>query len=295
MPSITINSNGDIALGYTKSSGEMYPSMYLTGRRLEDDPGVMTYQELELYKGLNYNNAYSADYGQHRWGDYASMMVDPADDSTFWFTSMYTKATTNTGNWATRIFALNLVEDTAWPYAFAGNDTVAVNVLFFETQGEAENYSSIFWTTSGDGNFISNYAEHATYLRGPGDLANGQVTLTMHLTGYYPGTEAADSMVLYLKDTLIQVRELRSPGMKLEIFPNPARDIVTVRVELPSDDPVKLKIISGSGREIFTGRYRPVNRYLERQFDFSYLPDGMYFMKATAGNEVVTKKLILSH
>ena len=284
-PGISINGNGDMAMAYSVSGEDMYPSIRFTGRRAGDEPGVMTYQELEVYKGLRYADSYIPYLDCNHWGDYSSMMVDPTDDTTFWYTKMYATASTQPGNWATRVFTFNLSEDTAWPYAFAGNDTVAPGVLFFETQGEAENYSSIFWTTGGDGNFISNYAEQVTYLRGPGDLSSGQVTLTMHLTGYYPDSEAADSMVLYLKDTLIQVQELRSHEMNLEIFPNPAYDMVTIRADLPSDDPVILKIISGSGREIFTGRYKPVNRYLERQFDFSYLPKGVYVVELRAEGE----------
>jgi hypothetical protein len=197
-PSISINGNGDIALGYTISNEDTYPCLKLTGRRAEDSLGIMSFQEIELYKGLNYANTYISLYDQNMWGDYASMMVDPVDDTTFWFTHMYTKATTGLGNWATRIFSFNLAGEPALPYADAGNDTLTCNTAFFITQGHAENYSSIMWTTSGDGNFTGNYTINATYLRGPDDLSNGQVTLTMHLTGYETGMEAADSMILYI-------------------------------------------------------------------------------------------------
>src|SRR5262249_44111781 len=37
-----------------------------------------------------------------RWGDYASMSIDPADDCTFWFASEYIPAN-GTFNWKTRI------------------------------------------------------------------------------------------------------------------------------------------------------------------------------------------------
>ncbi len=197
-PSVTINGNGDMALGYTVSGEDIYPSIRLTGRRAEDSLGIMSFQEIELYKGLNFTNSYDPNYEQNRWGDYSSMMVDPVDDTTFWYTNMYTKAITSFGNWATRIFSFNLTGETALPSADAGNDTLTCNTPFFTTQGYAENYSSLMWTTSGDGNFTGNYTLNATYLRGSDDLNNGQVTLTMHLTGYETGMEAADSMILYI-------------------------------------------------------------------------------------------------
>jgi hypothetical protein len=219
------------------------------------------------------------------------MMVDPVDDSTFWYNGEYTTAYAVQGNWATRIFSFDLSEDTAWPYAFAGNDTVAINVLFFETQGEAENYSSIIWSTSGDGNFISNYAESVTYLRGPGDLENGQVTLTMHLTGYYPGTEAADSMVLYLQP--VGVEEPEEENMILKVFPNPSIDVITIVADIPLNEPVLLKIFSETGKMIFTGIYSPHHGNFEQQFDLTYLPDGVYFVKVMAGGKAVSRKIIL--
>jgi hypothetical protein len=68
----------------------------------------------------------------------------------------------------------------------------------FITQGFAENYSSLFWTTSGDGLFVQNYSLNAKYFRGQEDLNNKQVTLTLHVTGYEPGSTATDSMILYI-------------------------------------------------------------------------------------------------
>ena len=42
----------------------------------------------------------------HRWGDYASVTIDPADDCTFWFTQEYLKAT-GSFNWSTAIGSFN--------------------------------------------------------------------------------------------------------------------------------------------------------------------------------------------
>jgi hypothetical protein len=279
-----------MALGYSVCSEEMYPSIRFTGKRAEDSLGIMTFQEIELYKGLNYANTFQAGYDQNRWGDYSAMMTDPADDSTFWYTNMYTKATTTLGNWATRIFSINLTEDTAVPYAFAGNDTVALNVLFFQTQAEAENYSSIIWTTGGDGNFVTNYAEDVTYLRGPGDLDSGQVTLTMHLTGYYPGAEAADSMILYLLP--VGMEEPQAEQIALSIYPNPATDLITLRATVPPNDPVTVEVFGEDTKVIFTGRYTPADSQFELQFDVSYLPAGIYLVRLQAGSAATGKIVV---
>ncbi|MCD4683102.1 MAG: hypothetical protein K8R86_07445, partial [Bacteroidales bacterium] len=119
-PSINMNSKGDIAMGYTVSDEFTFPSVRMTGRRAGDPLGEMTFQEIELFTGLNFINTYQSDFDQNRWGDYASMMVDPADDSTFWFTNMYPLAVASSGNWGTRVFKINLTEEFETVTAYAG-------------------------------------------------------------------------------------------------------------------------------------------------------------------------------
>ena len=197
-PSININANGDIAMGYTISDGNTFPSVRMTGRRAGDPPGEMTFQEIELLKGLNFINTYQSEFDANRWGDYASMMVDPANDTTFWFTNMYPTNKVTTGNWGTRIFSINLSEETEEPYVYAGPDTTICGYEDFDLHGEANNYSSLIWETSGDGWFTDNHQLITTYARGNGDLENGQSSLILTVSGYEPGTTVSDSMTLFL-------------------------------------------------------------------------------------------------
>ncbi len=44
----------------------------------------------------------SQNHNLHRWGDYSSIAIDPADDCTFWYTNEYLK-TTGSFNWSTQI------------------------------------------------------------------------------------------------------------------------------------------------------------------------------------------------
>ncbi|WP_052519322.1 Ig-like domain-containing protein [Archangium violaceum] len=81
MGSIAADAKGNIALGYSLSSRERFPSIHYTGRRASDLLGKMA-RENTLVKGR-------AAYERTRWGDYSSMNVDPVDGCTFWYTSMY--------------------------------------------------------------------------------------------------------------------------------------------------------------------------------------------------------------
>jgi len=68
--------------------------------------------------------------------------------------------------------------------AYAGADTeVCSNLALLLSDASAENYSSMEWTTSGDGNFDDANAMNPEYTPGTEDVSNGTVTLTLSATG----------------------------------------------------------------------------------------------------------------
>ncbi len=108
MGSMSMDGDGNIALGYSVSSSTTYPSVRYTGRLDGDTLGTMTQGENTLVNGSG------SQLGVNRWGDYSSMMIDPVDDCTFWYTQEYVK-TTGSFNWATRIGAFKFTScGTAW-------------------------------------------------------------------------------------------------------------------------------------------------------------------------------------
>ncbi|MCU1595768.1 MAG: hypothetical protein JWO12_3160, partial [Frankiales bacterium] len=97
MGSAAMDKSGGIAIGYSTSSSTTFPSIRYAGRAATDPAGTLTTGEGTLFAGSG-----SQTGTLHRWGDYASMSIDPADDCTFWFASEYLAAS-GTFNWHTRI------------------------------------------------------------------------------------------------------------------------------------------------------------------------------------------------
>jgi hypothetical protein len=98
LPSIAMDKDRNIALGYSKSSTTVKPGIYLTGRLATDSPGTMG-AETQMQAGLGVQLG-----AGNRWGDYSAMTLDPIDQCTFYYTNEYLK--TNGGfNWSTRIAA----------------------------------------------------------------------------------------------------------------------------------------------------------------------------------------------
>jgi hypothetical protein len=185
MGSIAMAANGNIALGYSVSSSTVYPSIRYTGRTPDAPPGVMNIDEVEITSGG------SSQTGINRWGDYSCMNVDPSSDTVFWFTAEYMKGS----GWGTKIASFDFGELQP-PAAFAGNDAfICVNELF-EASATAQNFSSVLWTTSGDGIFQNPTILNTKYLRGNGDIANGNVTLTLTAYGFQAGWQDSDDVLI---------------------------------------------------------------------------------------------------
>ncbi len=100
MGSIAMDSYGNIALGYSVSSSDIYPSVRYTGRLKNDPLGQMTIAETEIVAGTGALT--SGFFGNARWGDYSSMTIDPVNSNQFWYTTEYVK-TTSGSNWSTRV------------------------------------------------------------------------------------------------------------------------------------------------------------------------------------------------
>src|SRR6202030_4799574 len=96
MPSIAMDKDRNIALGYSKSSTMVKPGIYVTGRLANDTAGTMG-AETEMQAGIGSQLA-----AGNRWGDYSSMTIDPIDQCTFYYTNEYLK-TNGAFNWSTRI------------------------------------------------------------------------------------------------------------------------------------------------------------------------------------------------
>ena len=97
MGSAAMDGQGNLALGFSASGSGINPQIRYAARLATDPLNTLSQGEAHLFDGTG-----SQSGTGNRWGDYAAVVVDPVDDTTFWFTTEY-YATTGTFNWRTRI------------------------------------------------------------------------------------------------------------------------------------------------------------------------------------------------
>jgi hypothetical protein len=97
------------------------------------------------------------------------------------------------------------------PEAYAGNDaTICGNETYLLDGASALNYSSISWTTSGDGSFSDVNSVNPVYTPGMADIENGSAQLCIHAHAIYPCSDETmnclnlvlDGPTIGLADTL---------------------------------------------------------------------------------------------
>ncbi|MCP4345307.1 MAG: hypothetical protein GY795_07250, partial [Desulfobacterales bacterium] len=104
MGSIAMDGAGNIGLGYSVSSEDMYPSVRYSARFADDPPGTLRNEAVLIDGG-------GSQTGGNRWGDYSSMNADPVEPCTFWYTSEYYE-TSSDAHWQTRIGSFKIPECT---------------------------------------------------------------------------------------------------------------------------------------------------------------------------------------
>ena len=166
MGSAAMDGNGDIALGYSASSGSVYPSIRYTGRVPSDPLGSLEAETVvKAGSGSQLQNL-------SRWGDYSAMSVDPVDDCTFWYTQEYTGG--GSWNWYTRIGSF-MMPTCAAPNTGTLSGTVTDAVYDNPIAGAMVQAGAYSTTTAADGTYSMR-------------LAVGTYDVTASKFGYAPAT-----------------------------------------------------------------------------------------------------------
>ncbi len=155
MGSIAMDGDGNIALGYSATSGSLFPAVRYTTRTPSSPAGVMDGGEESCHEGTGAQTA-----SANRWGDYSSMSIDPSDDCTFWYTQEYYEVS-GSFDFNTRVCSFKLAD------CGGGGGTFT---LFAPTPGAADalnTFATIDATPNGKVNFVGGSAAGTTMINVP--------------------------------------------------------------------------------------------------------------------------------
>jgi hypothetical protein len=96
MGAVTLDTQGNLGMGYTRGGNGQFTSVYYTGRETTDPAGQLQ-AEVQCVAGTG-----SQTGGGGRWGDYSSTSIDPSDGCTFWTAQEFVQQT-GSWEWNTRV------------------------------------------------------------------------------------------------------------------------------------------------------------------------------------------------
>lgn len=155
--SLGVDGMGNMAIGYSISGPDQYPSVYYTGRLASDPLGTLPQGEMVLREGTGFQDMNPLT-NEGPWGERSAMSVDPVDPCVFWYTNEYYQLDEPT-NWYTVIGAFR------FPGCMQGT-TTRISLHTNGTQGngasgiEFEGYSVAI---SDDGRYVA-FASEASNL-----------------------------------------------------------------------------------------------------------------------------------
>jgi hypothetical protein len=192
MPSLAVDKDGNMALGYSASSSTLFPAIRYAGRLAASDPlNTLGQTETSLVEGTASQCCQFSDGStNNRWGDYSAMTIDP-DGCTFWYTSEYYQSLQPTrlaeDNWQTRIGSFKFSSCTSNSATLQG--TVTNSATSSPISGALVSAGGFSTTTDGGGQYTLN------------SLAAGSYTVTASAQGYVTGSA---SVTLTAGSTTVQ-------------------------------------------------------------------------------------------
>jgi hypothetical protein len=93
---------------------------------------------------------------------------------------------------------------------------------------------------------------------------------------------------------LVLAAEPASYSAELQVTPNPSSQLIRVKLRVgSSDEPIKAGILNGSGQWVQQESIQVKGGIVDKLFDVSTLPAGMYYVQVIANGSVYNKRIIV--
>lgn len=313
MGSMSIDADGNIALGYSVSSSNTFPSVRATGRRAGDSLGIMTIPEFSIMDGGG-----SQTWMSERWGDYTSMSIDPVDQSTFWYINQYYPYD-HDYLWKSALGGFYFASDSGM------HTTVHPDTLFFNTQAHMTQgidlsiinpnplnssitYNDASGTVWGEdiGWFVYSLAQAPFFINaGDTHVFNIRAALTDEMiagTYFYDTMLVVTSLdthnvILAFSDSLLtQTPEPEKEFLtNFSLFPNPTNGRVNLTFTLAEESLVSIFITDFKGKklqEIPCGILSPGEHHYETDLS-DQLTSGICLVEVQTSHYTFSKKILL--
>jgi len=165
------------------------------------------------------------------------------------------------------------------PLVDAGMDQViSSSTIDVQISGMAKLYTSLTWSTMGDGGFSDTSVENPIYYPGPGDLTSETTKLILSCTGYSDDLEVITDTVRLVNSTL--GIDTPASDLKLTVFPNPISkngSFIVKSIIIDMSTIKRVQLINTYGQVVKVEQPSVIDQN-SIAVNCEQLPDGMYFL-----------------
>ncbi len=247
---------------------------------------------MELYEALaeNYSSMEWATSGDGTFDDMAVMnpVYTPGDGDAALGEVTLTFAAMGMGSCG-EVTAEMMVAVAAGPSAFAGEDNqIDYDQTYTVDDAMAENYSSVLWSTDGDGTFDDQNSMNPTYTPGTNDIENASVVLTMMAANEDCG-EVYDDMTLDISGLGLYEN---MAGFEVEIFPNPNTGQFAVELNGNSNELINITIYNAIGEMVYKAENIKIDQSYSKTLNLD-VEQGIYYLRMEGDELLFNKKIII--
>lgn len=163
-------------------------------------------------------------------------------------------------------------------------DTVILSGLGTITVTNTSTNATQFYWDFGDNTFISNQVNPTHAYTEPGFY-----TITQTAINYNCTTNVSQTIVVL--EFGVGVDEILSDD-DIKIYPNPNTGAFNVVVSVDQPETILLEVNNVMGQQVYAERADNTT-YLERQFNFTDLAKGLYYVNIQTGEKKITKKILI--
>ena len=204
-------------------------------------------------------------------------------------TTTYTVTASSGGQTATSSVTVTVQNP---PAASTGADsTYCDNVTSFPVSGTASNYSSVSWTTTGDGTFTNGNTLNDIYNPGPNDLSGGWVDLVLHAAAIAPCSGSATDTT-HVTFVLCTGVDKKQNAISLTVYPNPSSGQFTLQTGSLTET-AALKIFDMQGRIVHTETIQPSVSGSSVAVNLQGFPAGVYQVNILSGKTTGTARILI--
>jgi hypothetical protein len=180
------------------------------------------------------------------------------------------------------------------PTVNAGNDTAYCWwVPIFPVVGTATNYSSVKWTTAGDGYFNYENQPMAFYHPGYMDGASGSVTLTLTAYSLEPCSSDSVSDEIFVDLICTGTSQPDNEKFSVSLQPNPSSGSFFVTITGVRDQTVNVSIVDLRGKTVYQDDLKSISDVLNRKIDLSTISKGTYIVKVKTDKDQKIDKIVI--